>query len=54
MKRTGKNKRLTLESVVMIITEETLLDTEKSRVSELLREIMVIYSATIDREREDE
>jgi hypothetical protein len=54
VKRTGKKRRITLDSVVMITMEETLLDAGQSRVSELLGESMAISSATIDREREDE
>jgi hypothetical protein len=51
---TGKKRRITLESVVMITIKETLLDVGQSKVSELLGESMSISRATIDREREDE
>jgi hypothetical protein len=54
VRRTNRNKRLTLDNVVIITTEETLLDARQSRVSKLLVARMVISSATIHREREDE
>jgi hypothetical protein len=54
VRRTGKKRRITLDNVVMITTEETLLDARQSRVSELLGEGIAISSATIDREKEDE
>jgi hypothetical protein len=53
-RRKEKNMRLTLDSVVMITTKETLVDTRNSKVSELLGAGMFISSATIDRAREDE
>jgi hypothetical protein len=36
VRRTGKKRRLTLDNVVMITMEETLLDARQSKVSELL------------------
>jgi hypothetical protein len=54
VKRTSKKRRLTLDSAVMITTEETLFDAKQSKVSELLGVGMAISSATIDREKEDE
>jgi hypothetical protein len=54
VKRTGKKRRITLDSAVIITMEETLLDTGQSKVTELLGVSMPISSAIIDREREDE
>jgi hypothetical protein len=49
VKRTNKKRRLTLDNVVMITTEETLLDARRSKVSKLLGARMAISSGTIDR-----
>jgi hypothetical protein len=49
VKRTRKKRRITLDSALMITTEETLLDAGQSRVSELLGASMAISSATIDK-----
>jgi len=42
-----------MDSVVMITTEENLLDSRQSKVRELLGDGMAISSATNDKERED-
>jgi hypothetical protein len=54
VRRIGKKRRLTLDNVMLITMEETLLDDKKSKVSELLGACMAISSATMDKEREDE
>jgi len=51
VRRTKNKRRLTLDNVVIISMEETLLD---ARNSNLLGVGMAISSATIEREREDE
>jgi len=53
-KRTNKKRRLTLDIVVMITMEETMLDAKQSKVSELLGAGMAISNATINKAREDE
>jgi hypothetical protein len=54
MKRTTKKRRLTLDSLILITTEEKLLSTEHTNTSELIGVDMAITDATLDRERRDE
>jgi hypothetical protein len=54
MRRTTKKRRLTLDSTLLITTEETLLDTENAKMTELIGAGMAITDATLDRERRDE
>jgi hypothetical protein len=54
MKRTTKKRRLTLDSSILITTEEKLLSTEHTKTSELIGAGMAITDATLDRERRDE
>ena len=54
MKRTTKKRRLTLESSILIITEEKLLSIEHAKTSELINAGMAIMDATLDRARRDE
>jgi hypothetical protein len=54
MKRTVKRRRFTLDNTLFVTTEETLFDTEHTKVSELLGAGMAITDATLDREKRDE
>jgi hypothetical protein len=54
MKRTTKKRRLTLDSSILITTEEKLISTEHAKTSELIDAGMAITDATLDRERKDE
>jgi hypothetical protein len=54
MKRTTKKRRLTLDSSILITTEEKLISTEHAKTSELIGAGMEITDATLDRERKDE
>ena len=54
MKRTTKKRRLTLDSSILITTEEKLLNTKHTKTSELIGVGMAIKDATLDRERIDE
>jgi hypothetical protein len=54
MKRTTKKRRLTLDSSILITTEEKLISTEHAKTSELIDAGMEITDATLDRERKDE
>jgi hypothetical protein len=54
MKRTTKKRRVTLDSSILITTEENLINTEHAKTSELIDAGMVITDATLDRERRDE
>jgi hypothetical protein len=54
VKRVVKKRIITLDSVVMITTEETLLDVGQSNIIELLGESMAISSASIDKASEYE
>jgi hypothetical protein len=51
MKRTIKKRRLTLESSILITTEEKLISTKHAKTSELINVGMEITNATLDRER---
>ena len=54
MKRTTKKRRLTLDSSILITTEEKLISTEHAKTSELISARMEITDATLDRARKDE
>ena len=54
MKRTNKKRRLTLDSLILITTEEKLISTEHAKTSNIISVGMVITDATLDRERNDE
>jgi hypothetical protein len=54
MRRTVKKRKLTLDSTLLITTEETLFDTENAKMTELIRAGMAITDATLDREKRDE
>jgi hypothetical protein len=49
--RTTKKRRLTLDSSILITTEEKLIITENAKTSELIGVGMTITYATLDRER---
>jgi hypothetical protein len=53
-KRTTKKIRHMLDSSILITTEEKLLNTEKTKTSNLISVGMAIMNATLDRERRDE
>jgi hypothetical protein len=54
MKRTTKKRRLTLDSSILITTEEKLISTKHAKTSELIGTRMEITDATLDRARKDE
>ena len=54
MRRTTKKRRLTLDSSILIIMEETLLNTKHTKTYELIDIGMVITDATLDRAKRDE
>jgi hypothetical protein len=54
MRRTTKKRRLTLDSSILITTEEKLLNTEHTKTSELIGVGMAITDATLDRAKRDE
>jgi len=54
MKRTNKKRRITLDSSILITIEEKMLNTECTKMSELIYVGMAITDATLDRERRDE
>jgi hypothetical protein len=54
IKRTTKKRRLTLDSSILITTEEKLLSTEHAKTSELIDVGMAITDATLGRARRDE
>jgi hypothetical protein len=49
MRRTTKKRRLTLDSVILITTEEKFLNTENAKTSDLIGAGMAIIDATLDR-----
>jgi hypothetical protein len=49
MKRHVKRRSFTLDSTMFVTTDETLFDTENTKVSELLGVGMSITNATLDR-----
>jgi hypothetical protein len=54
MKRTTKKRNLTLDSSILITTEEKLITTEHAKMSELISAGMAIRDSTVDRERKYE
>jgi hypothetical protein len=50
MRRTTKKRRLTLDSVILITTEEKLLNTENVKTYELIGIGMDITDAMLDQE----
>jgi hypothetical protein len=54
MKRTTKNRRLSMDCSIIIITEEKLINTEHAETFELIKRGMEIIYATLDREKRDE
>jgi hypothetical protein len=54
MKRTTKKKRLTLDSSILITTEEKLINTEHAKMSKLIGAGMEIIDAILDIERKYE
>jgi hypothetical protein len=54
MRRTTKKRRLTLDSTLLITTEQTLFDTENAKMIELIKAGMAITDATLDMVRRDE
>jgi hypothetical protein len=54
LRMTTKKRRLTLDSTLLITTEETLLNTENAKTTELIGAGMAITNATLDREKRDE
>jgi hypothetical protein len=54
MKRTTKKRRLTLDSLILITTEEKLINTEHTKMFELIGAGMAITDATLDRARKYE
>jgi len=54
MRRTIKKRNITLDSTLFITTEETLFDTERPKMTELIGAGMAITDATLDREKRDE
>jgi hypothetical protein len=53
MKITTKKRRLTLDSTLLITTEETLFNTENANMTELIGAGMDIIDATLDKEIRD-
>ena len=54
MNRTIKNRRLTLDSSILITIEEKLLSIEHAKTSKLISTGLTITDATLDRVRRDE
>jgi hypothetical protein len=54
MRRTTKKRRLMLDSTLLITTEETLLNIENAKTTELIGVGMAITDATLDRVKRDE
>jgi hypothetical protein len=54
IKRSTKKRRLTLDSSILITTNENFLNTEHAKTSELIDAGMAITYATLDRARRDE
>jgi hypothetical protein len=54
VKRTTKKRRLTLDSSILITTEEKLIITEHAKTSKIIDAGMAITDATLDRERKYE
>jgi hypothetical protein len=54
MKRTTKKMRLTMDSSILITTEDKLISTDHAKTSELIDAGMAVTNATLDRARKDE
>jgi hypothetical protein len=54
MKRTTNKRRITLDSSILITTEEKLLSKEHAKTSKLIDIGVAIIDATLDRSRRDE
>jgi hypothetical protein len=54
MKRTTNKRRLALDSLILITTEEKLISREHAKMSELIDTGMAITDASLDRERKYE
>jgi hypothetical protein len=54
VKRTTKRRRITLDSSILITTEETLMNTEHAKTSKLISIVMEIIDSTLDKEKRDE
>jgi hypothetical protein len=54
MKRTTKKRRLTLDSLILITTEEKFINTENGKIFKLINAGMAIIDASLDRSRKDE
>jgi hypothetical protein len=54
MKRTNNKKRLTLDILILITTEEKLISIENAKIPELIGIGVAITDASLDRERKDE
>jgi hypothetical protein len=54
MRRKTNKRKITLDSTLLITIEETLFDTENSKMIELIGACMSITNATLDREKRDE
>jgi hypothetical protein len=54
MKRTTKKRRLMLNILILITTEEKLINTKHAKTSELINTRMAITDATLDKARRDE
>jgi hypothetical protein len=54
MKITTKKRRITLDSSILITTEEKLISMEHAKMFELIGAWMAITDATLDRVRKDE
>jgi hypothetical protein len=54
MKRTTKERRITLDRSILITTEEKLINTEHAKTYELIGAGMEIIDATLDRVKRDE
>jgi hypothetical protein len=51
MRRTTKKRRFTLDSLILITTEENFLNIEYAKTSRLINAGMSIIDATLDREK---
>jgi hypothetical protein len=54
VKRTTKNRRITLDRSILITMEEKLMNTEHAKTSELINAGIEITYATLDKEKRDE
>jgi hypothetical protein len=54
MKRTTKQRSLTLDSSILITIEEKFISTQHAKIPDLIDTVMAITDASMDRERKDE